>query len=208
MKPFIYLIMLSASAMTNNIASAQNIPPVAPTHRFIDYNRAMQYCDSTPMRGPEGIYIWPDNASTVLIRASEINNIPGNHKASAPDSYEIIAIESADILIAPGQTLGYLIPSSDPEDYTIYLYSDISYDKVSKPKRKAAKFNPMRSTFHIKGPKLKVTFNPLTLIPRMRSLLRLKIENPLAEIPDGMRRLYPAPSPTPNNPSLPYPRYF
>ena len=66
----------------------------------------------------------------------------------------------------------------------------------------------MQQTFNFKERKTSVTFNPLALIPRMRSFLRINTNNPIKEIPGGLRRIYPVPNPTPNNPALPYPRYF
>lgn len=170
----------------------------------MDYDSAVHYCDSVPLRGPEGIYVWPDRGAIVLVRANSSNA----DMALTPGSYEIIALQCTDILIAPGQTLGYLFPSADAEEYTLHLYSHISESGLTVPKRYAAKYDPMQSSFRIKGRRMQLTVNPLALVPKLRSLLRLKIDNPLSDIPDGLRRLYPPPAPTPNNPSLPFPRYF
>lgn len=193
--------ILTLAAMASHAATPHRPPSQAPFIPDMDMQTAKAYCDTAPIRDPEGIYLWPGQHGLVLLKACR-------QTGDAPIAYEIISIESSDILLSPGQVTGYLYPSPNPEDYHLYLYSDIGLDAVTSPRHMAATFDPMRQVFEFKGKKTKVSINPLTLIPHMRSLLRVKTEDPTKDIPDGLRRIYPAPAPTPANPSLPYPRYF
>ena len=178
-----------------------NIPDKAPIIPDMDLKAAKAYCDTTPIRDPEGIYIWPANGEVVLLTAD-------THTGNAPTAYKIINLESRDILLSPGQVTGFLFSSPTARDFHLYLYTDISAESVSSPQHMAATYDPSQQVFKFKNRKTKININPLSLIPHMRSLLRIKIEDPVSGIPDGLRRIYPAPHPTPDNPSLPYPRYF
>lgn len=194
----ILIVILSALTLR---ANDHELPTQAPLIKGMDREAATAYCDSMPIRDPEGMYFWPEKGSVVLLRACR-------YKADTPVAYEIINLESPDILMPPGQVVGYLFSSSTAEDYHLYVYEHIDKEAVTSPRHMAATFEPMQQSFKFQGRKTSVSINPLSLIPHLRSLLRIKSENPVNDIPDGLRRIYPAPHPTPDNPSIPYPRYF
>lgn len=195
------IIALALLAALSLRAHTPQPPDKAPLIHGMDLQAAKAYCDSMPIRDPEGIYVWPEKGSLVLIRTCA-------HTGEIPSAYEIINLESADILLPPGQVTGYIYPSPTAEDFHLYIYGDIGRDGASSPKHMAATHEPMQQSFRFKGRKTSVTLNPLSLIPHLRSLLRIKTENPADAIPDGLRRIYPAPIPTHDNPAIPYPRYF
>lgn len=206
--------LLSIISLLICVSAAQAQLPGPPAHApftpGITANAAKNYCDTVALRAPEGIYVWPEKGAVVLIRrCDEVSSRPNySSPLDVPDAYSITAIETSDILIPPGTTLGYLYPSADAKSYHLYIYGKADESGLSVPRRMAAEFNPMQQTFNFKERKTSVTFNPLALIPRMRSFLRINTNNPIKEIPGGLRRIYPVPNPTPNNPALPYPRYF
>lgn len=195
------LIALALLAAINMLAHTPQVPDKAPFIRGMDLDAARAYCDSMPIRDPEGIYVWPEKGAIILLRACA-------HTGGIPSAYEMINLESADILMPPGQVTGYLYPSPAAEDYHLYLYGATDREGASSPRHLAATFEPMQQSFKFKGRKTSVSLNPLSLIPHLRSLMRVKTENPAAAIPDGLRRIYPAPIPTHDNPSIPYPRYY
>ncbi len=195
------LIALALLATLCLQAHNPQAPEKAPFIHGMDLQAARAYCDSMPIRDPEGIYVWSEKGAVVLLRAC-------THAGDIPSAYEIINLESADILLPPGQVTGYMYPSPTAEDFHLYIYGDIGKEGASSPRHMAATYEPMQQSFKFKGRKTSVSLNPLSLIPHLRSLLRIKTENPADAIPDGLRRIYPAPIPTPDNPAIPYPRYF
>lgn len=195
-------LFLSLWCCAHAMAQKHNVPPQAPFIEGIDSRSAKAYCDSTPIRNPEGIYLWPEHDASVLLRA--IKSAPH----SPATGYEIINIESSDLRLEPGQVVGYMYSTPSAAEYHIYIYTDISLNGLSKPAHRAAKYDPTQGSIQIKGKKLKLNFNPLALIPRMRSLLRYQTTDPASDLPDGFIRLYPSTLPSPGTSASPYPRYY
>ncbi|MCM1320285.1 MAG: hypothetical protein NC217_07900 [Muribaculaceae bacterium] len=157
---------------------------------------AVAYCDTAAIRGIEGVYLWADREAVVLIRSTR-------KLRSASVEYEIVNIESADIMYPPGAVMGYLYPTGSANDFHAYLFDSVGTDKARKPKHKAAKYNTSEQSIRFEGKQTKFTFNPLALIPRVRSILRIRQIDPMAELPDGLLLIYPV-SPA----SITYPRYL
>jgi len=196
----ITFLTISLSAYAQN----HDIPKQAPFIAGMDALAAKKYCDTAPIRDPEGIYLWPEHDATILIRA---------RKHAGPTSrpnigYEIITVDCSDLRFEPGQILGYIYPTPAANEYHLYLYDDISLKGAHKPKHHAAKYDTTHGSLQILRKKHKFTFNPLVLIPRMRSLLRYQTADPAADLPDGFLRLYPATIPSPGTSAAPYPRYY
>ncbi|MCM1005239.1 MAG: hypothetical protein NC402_02960 [Prevotella sp.] len=176
-----------------------NVPSTARVYPNMDMAAARAYCDSTALRSPEGIYYWPDRNVVVLVRAS--------HKMHGlATEFEAVAVESSDILLEPGAVLAYFYPTASPKEYHAYIYENVSSESISSPKHKSAKFSDENQTMLMEGKKLKFTFNPLALIPRMRSVFRLRQDNPVSELPNGLTRIYPPNTATAK--SLLFPRYL
>lgn len=197
MRTLIIALLISLIAI-NIHGQSHNIPETAPIVSSMSTESAKAYCDSAPLRDPEGIYIWPESNSLVLIRAS-------SSRLHTSPAYEIIVLESDDILLEPGQTIGYLYASASPADYHLYIYKNISHVGISRPQHIAAEYDSRSRSFSFKQKKIKFSFNPLGLIPRVRSLLRISTDNPVNEIPRGLVCIYPA---VPSTSATSYPRYF
>lgn len=182
-------------------AADHNVPAVAPAYPGWTLDAAEAYCDSAAIRPPEGIYFWPEKGATVLVRTSR-------QKHNIPEEYEIICIEASDILLPPGLVLGYIFPSASAADFHAYIYDDIDADKAGKPRHKAAVYDRALQAIRFSSRKIHVSFNPLALIPRMRSFIRISRDDPTADIPDGLRRIYPEPPASLTSHQLLYPRYL
>lgn len=175
--PSILFLSLAAAAGT------PTVPEHAPYHADMNYDAAKTYCDSAPLRGPEGIYSWPDAGALVLVRDASA-------PADASPHYEIVALQASDILMEPGQTVGYLYPTASEADYHLYLY-EVGDEGASSPRHLAARYDAGRHSFEFKDSKTRVRFNPFFFIPRVRSAVRVQRENPAADLPDGLRLVYP-----------------
>lgn len=125
---------------------------------------------------------------------------------SIPTEYEIINIESSDIMLQPGQVLAYLYPTASPDKFHAYVYENIGIRNLSRPKHKAADFNHRKQTIILQSKKRTFSINPLGLIPRMRSILRMRTEDPVTDLPQGLRLIYP-PAKAEQETIL-YPRYL
>lgn len=196
---FLSAIILALSALSL-YADRTDVPKLAPIIKGMDLQQAKSFCNSHPLRGPMGIYLWPDKSVLVLVRQAPAHNLASLH-------YELIVVESENILYQPGQVIGYLFPSSSPQDYTAVLYSKAGMEGLRIPKKSAAKYNESDQTFRFENRKTHFSVNPLALIPRLRSLVHIKTDNPLSEIPDGLQHVYPSSSSGKAN-TLTYPRYF
>ena len=203
MKVKIIISLVMGLAAFSGMGAEPYVPETGKVYTAMTAQGARDYCDTNPIRDPEGIYLWHERGATVLVR-----KFHPAFAASGAVAYEIVALESPDILTPPGQVLGYLYPSASPEQYTLWLYTRQDAEGISAPKKMAATYAPIQCTLQFKGKHLKFDLNPLALIPRMRSFAGLSYDDPTSAIPSGLQRIYPAPTPSPGNPSLPYPRYL
>lgn len=172
------------------------LPAQGAVYRGMDMRAARAYCDSAPLHGPEGIYAWPEHDALVLVRAQ-------SGRRTSP-TYEIITIEARDLLLAPGQVVGALTPTAAPDQWHLYLYSSINTQGLTKLKHQAAKYTASTGVFSFKAKNTRLSLNPLAIIPRLRSLLRLHPEDPVRELPEGLTRVYPLPA----APAVGFPLYF
>ena len=62
----ILIVILSALTLR---ANDHELPTQAPLIKGMDREAATAYCDSMPIRDPEGMYFWPEKGSVVLLRA-------------------------------------------------------------------------------------------------------------------------------------------
>ncbi len=199
--PRLLLILLLAALPFQ--LSAQ-IASVAPRHNALTMKEAKAWCDSISLHNPEGIYTCPDLRTIVLVKA-----VRGLRSNINPGYCEIICIESENINLAPGQVIGYLSPTADPNTISLILYEKITYKGISKPKEYAAKYHSMQGTISYERPKKKLRFhfNPLALIPKIGRMVRIVNNTTEHTVPSGFRRIYPEPTETGLGSPL-FPKYF
>ena len=63
-----------------------------------DMQAARDWCDRTMLHRVEGVWRYPDDQTTVLVRRS----------AASDGRYDIVVVESPDTRLQPGETIGYL----------------------------------------------------------------------------------------------------
>lgn len=195
-----FLIVVLAIWLPGLKAFSQ-IPETGILHESLTLDDAKAWCDTVPIHYPEGIYSFPAQNSVILIKALR-------HNKSLPATmYELINIESYNILLAPGQVIGYIQATGDPTKYKLTLYSRITTDKLSKPKVYSAKYVSSQGAFTYEKPVRRISFNPLSLIPKLNRLLRITSHDPSDNIVDGFMRIYPEIIPSAANSPL-FPLYF
>ncbi len=177
------------------------VPAISQRIRPINLTQAQKWCDTTALHSLEGIYYFPSNECVVLIKAND------RHPLLPPSCYHIINIESQNILIAPGQIIGYLFPTGDPAQFRLTLYSHITDGGLKKPRDYAARFSPQQAALTYDKSKTRIKFNPLALIPKLNRFIRISHDDPTNNIREGFIRIYPINTSSPLSAPM-LPRYF
>lgn len=158
-----------------------------------DIEAARDLCDSTPLRSPEGIWVYPDDGVTVLImRQPSVSN-------SLLPTFDIRVIESSDIRLRPGDIIGNLSSTPEKNKYEITLFTERRNNLLLKPQTVLALLSDEEETMVLKKRKpkfsLRFTFNPTTLLPQMWRIIRLNTSsagNTNVEGAIGMVKIYPS----------------
>lgn len=187
-------LLFTATAHTTTPATAHRIKP-------INLTQAHKWCDTTALHSLEGVYYFPSYECLVLIKATD------RHTILPPSSYHIINIESQNILIAPGQIIGYLYPTGDPTQFRLTLYTRITDNGLKKPREHAARFTPQQAALIYERPKTNIKLNPLVLIPKLNRFIRITHSDPINNLREGFIRIYPVNTSSPLSAPL-LPRYF
>ncbi|MDE7437065.1 MAG: hypothetical protein K2M93_01135 [Muribaculaceae bacterium] len=147
----------------------------------LDYGLAQKYCDTSELTGPEGIWQFPDDETTVLLRRHP-------HSAS---KFEIFVIESPDCRLNPGEKLGELHSSADSSKFKLNLYTSRKTGILTDSRSCSAELKENGDAFIMHPLKLKISLRTMWFLPRFWRSLRINIENPSASVPYGLIRLYP-----------------
>ncbi len=151
-----------------------------------DIQEARDICDSRPLTAPEGIWLYPDDQVTVLIFASS---------AAGPNSlpqYDITVVDSSDVRMSPGTVIGKIESTPDVQNYKMTLFTSRKGNIPVSPRECLATLDKDGDVFYVKGKKLKIRFNPMSLLPRFWRIARISTGNPLQRLPAGMVRIYPS----------------
>lgn len=150
-----------------------------------DYGLAQDYCDRTALIEPEGIWQFPDDETMVLILRSP-------HSSSKLD---IFVIESPDCRLNPGEKIGELHRSADASKFRMNLYTDRKMGILSDSRSCSAELKENGDAFIMHPRKLDISLRTMWFLPRFWRSVRLRIENPSANLPYGLIRLYPRSNP-------------
>lgn len=179
--------LLAAVCACAVCTAAATIPPVC------DMERAREICDSLPLEGPEGIWLYPDDHVTVLVTHQE---------RTAPTSftaYDIRAVQSDDGRIAPGDLLGTLTATATPGLYLLEIATSICDSRPLRTQRVQVKTADAGNSLILTkgGPKLnfRISLSPNTLLPGLWKIFRISgsLKGGSDKVPPGMVRIYPRP---------------
>lgn len=178
MKKRLVLLMLSLIAW---------VPSICARIVISDMGAARDWCDVTMLDRIEGIWEYPDDDTSVLIRKSE----------NVKNRYDIIVVESADTRLNPGETIGYLNSSPDPDKFEMAIYRNKQKNGILTDLGKCyAQFDHQDESIIVKGLNVKFSIGLNSLLPSFWNLarltLRLSVKNPLESLPKGLVRIYPS----------------
>lgn len=174
------ILLLLAAALTAGMHASASSPMVC------DIDMAREICDNTPLDNVEGVWLYPDDHVTVLIIR---DNDTGTQ---ASQRYLIIAVESDDCSIKPGETIGWLETSADPRKLKMQLFTKRSNNILASPAECLATLSSDGESISVRGKKLKLKLNPMSLLPRFWRIARLNVDNPLDKLDPGMIKIYPS----------------
>lgn len=153
----------------------------------LDLGEAMALCDSRPLQPAEGIWEFPDEKMSVMISRSVTLN--GNH---APDRYIMTVIDTPDVRLTPGDTVGWLEESGTKGKFVMTLYTRHSVSRLMGPAKLLAELSSDEASFKVKAEKwnLKLSLSPI--LRNFWRIVKLQHDNPVKNLPASMLRLYPA----------------
>lgn len=152
----------------------------------LDITEAREYADRIGASGVEGIWEYPGDGIIVMIMHDERERY----------RYIICVVESADVRLKPGDIMGYLTESAKPGKYRLSLCTAVEHGLPEKLCDCVASLSSDKESLLVEGLKVKVKVGASTLLPvfwnKLRTTLRISVENPLEKLPEGMRRIYPS----------------
>lgn len=148
-----------------------------------DFGAAKEWCDLTMLDMLEGIWEYPDDHTTVLIRRSSNNK----------SEYEIIVVESPDIRLIPGEKIGYMKQSPDPSKFEMGIFRTKRDNGIfAEPGKCLAQFNDKNDALYVKGRSLKFSLGSRYLLPAFWRMVKISVKDPLENLPKGLIRIYPS----------------
>lgn len=183
---------LTAAACAAFCSASYAILP-APVY---DIERAREICDSLPLQGPEGIWIYPDDKVAVIVRRIDDNSL------TSMTEYDLTVVESETVALRPGERIGRLRESAEAGKYEIELYTERRNAVLMKPKSCMAEISKDGEALILRREKpkfnLRFTLNPSVLLPKFWRMLRVGAsanptgDNGAASPKVGMLRIYPS----------------
>lgn len=156
---------------------------------------AFDYCRGKALDKIEGIWEFPEDETTVLIRKS------GREKKE----YDIIVLSTPDCRLIPGDVIGKVSPSVDPSKWHLSLYGMKKGNILTDLRECVATFNDREGTIKIERPKVKISLRYTRFLPKFWRILSIfNITEPATKIPEGLIRIFPAPHGEPIPYSLPF----
>lgn len=165
----------------------------ASTPVVFDIDAAKTLCDSLPLSGPEGIWLYPeDNVAVIILKRSGVSTL------TLPE-YSITVIETNDVSLHPGDNIGILSATPERNKYQISLFTERHNSLLLKPKTVLAIINEEGESMILKKEKSKFNFrfslNPYTLLPKTWRIIRMNTtssnKNDVAPA-IGMVKIYPS----------------
>lgn len=147
-----------------------------------DIAKAEDWCDNNALHRVEGIWIYPDDDVTVLVRRHAIEN----------GTYDIISIESGDGSFSPGERIGQIISISDPAKFKMILFTQRKKNILTRPKECAATLALDDYAMRVEHKSKKFQFNLFFLLPRFWRMARITTDDPTKSLPFGMKKIYPS----------------
>ena len=159
-----------------------------------DIDMSLEICSTLPLESVEGIWLYPDDKVTVLI----LNSSQSANHNTFPE-YTISVVETSDVRLHPGEVIGKLNATVNPDLFTIELATEKKNDLLLKPKAVTATLGKEGDTFTFKKSKSalrgRLNFNFNRLLPGFWKIISTGISTvsgTKTESPVGMIKIYPS----------------
>lgn len=162
------------------LLSALSVTALAAPPRTMQEAEAL--CDSLPLRGPEGIWEFPDDDVKIMIMRDD----------EGRDSYSLYIVEAFDVYLHPGDRIGSMTGTVDPNRYRLSLFTQRKGERLKAPRECAATINEDTESMLIESAKLKFSLSSTGLLKGFWRMIRFRFENPLDDLPEGLIRIYPS----------------
>ena len=155
--------------------------PLRAEKNVRDMEDALEYCRIAPLERPEGVWEFPEDETRVLIKKT-----PGK-----PRSYDIVHISGPDCRLQPGETIGRMTATVDRNKYKLSLSVSRDYGLLSDTRSCSAEFREKENSLVIRPARIKITTRTLWFLPKFWRSLKIIYDNPAADLPHGIIRIYP-----------------
>ena len=142
---------------------------------------AIEYCDSAPLDAAEGIWEFPEDETSVLIKKDPDSRI----------DYHIILLHTPDCRFNPGDTIGRIRMSNDNDKFRRNLKMSMDRNPLSSFRECTAILDSKKGTLRVKPMKLKFSFRTMWFLPKFWRSIKVGVDNPAGDLPVGLRRTYP-----------------
>lgn len=150
-----------------------------------DMGAAREWCDNAMLQLIEGIWMFPDDETSVLIRKS----------AGQANMFDLVVIETPDTRLTPGEIIGNIKSTPLSTKFELNLFKNKTKGLLSDSEKCMAELNENEDALIISMPKKKFRFTPRMILPSFWNLIRLSFRiddsNPVEKLPYGMVRIYP-----------------
>ena len=143
---------------------------------------AIAWCQGRPLDRIEGVWHYPDDHVRVLIRKVEQHDY----------QYEILAIDSEDLSVIPGEKIGEVRITADPARFVMRLFTSRRNGHPASPRECSASLTACDDGLAIEVPKRSWRFNPLAILPRFWRIVSVRRSDPVKSQPVGMQRIFPS----------------
>ena len=166
------ILILSAGGVTRAEVGVDEI---------CDMGAARHWCDCNMLQEVEGIWKFPEDDTFVLVRRSALDD----------DRYDIVAVESPDVRLTPGENIGYLERSAVSRSFEMALYRNKEKGVFGELGKCLAEYRESEAAMVIKRREVKLSLNPRWILPSFWRMLKVSVKDPLESLPWGMIKVYP-----------------
>lgn len=156
-----------------------------------------ELCSELPLNSLEGVWEYPADEISVLILRDKWKK----------GTYNVYVLDAVDCRLTPGMKIGQATESADPRQFKLSLCSKIKRGFPGSAVNCLAKIDKEGTALIISAPSIKLSFSPSLMLPslwnRLRLSLRLRVKNPVENLPEGWRKLYPSYDGNGSSPSNP-----
>lgn len=148
----------------------------------LDKQGAIEWCRTHTLDRIEGVWSYPQDRVTVLI-----------HKADTEGTgYNVSVVESEKLSLRPGELLGTVSATAEPDKFSMTLFTSKTKGKLSRPRKCALTLTADDSGLTVRSKVRKWRINPFAILPYFWKVARVSESDPMKTLPVGMIRLHPS----------------